>query len=193
MKREMMFEIHRILLQLKAHPLIVCLKWLLSSYILLSSSSAVSYTHLDVYKRQDALLDRSLVTTYSQKGITQDVTTHKKEPPLMEDLYKVFLGTETAEGAELAARLEKFIKGSASGIFNQQSNFDIKNKFTVFGVRDLEENLRPIAMYIILDFVWSRIRKDKRKRVLVVDEAWYLIKHKDSAADVYKRQVFREE
>lgn len=139
----------------------------------------------DLTPAQDALLDRSLVTTYSQKGITQDVSTHKKEPPLMEDLYKVFLGTETAEGAELAARLEKFIKGSASGIFNQQSNFDIKNKFTVFGVRDLEENLRPIAMYIILDFVWSRIRKDKRKRVLVVDEAWYLIKHKDSAAYLF--------
>ncbi len=134
---------------------------------------------------QDALLDRSLVTTYAQKGITQDPATHVKEPPLMEDLYKVLLGTETAEGAELAARLEKFIKGSASGIFNQQSNFDIKNKFTVFGVRDLEENLRPIAMYIILDFVWSRIRKDKRKRVLVVDEAWYLIKHKDSAAYLF--------
>ncbi len=139
----------------------------------------------DLTPSQDALLDRSLVTAYVQKGITQDVATHKKEPPLMEDLYKILLGTETAEGAELAARLEKFIKGSASGIFNQQSNFDLKNKFTVFGVRDLEENLRPIAMYIVLDYVWTRIRKDKRKRVLVIDEAWYLIKHKDSAAYLF--------
>lgn len=135
----------------------------------------------DLTPTQDAMLDRALVATYQQKGITQDMETHKKEPPLMEDLYKVLLGMETAEAAELAARLEKFIKGSASGIFNQQSNFDIKNSFTVFGVRDLEENLRPIAMYIILDYIWDRIRKDRKKRVLIVDEAWYLIKNKDSA------------
>ena len=139
----------------------------------------------DLTPSQDAMLDRALVSTYQQKGITQDPATHKNEPPLMEDLYKVLLGMETAEAAELAARLEKFIKGSASGIFNQQSNFDIKNSFTVFGVRDLEENLRPIAMYIILDYIWNRVRKEKKKRVLIVDEAWYLIKNKDSASYLY--------
>lgn len=130
---------------------------------------------------QDALLDRALVLAYKQKGITQDPQTYSKQPPLLEDLYKTLLGMETQEAADLAGRLEKFVKGSASGIFNQQSNFDIKNKFTVFGVRDLEEGLRPIAMYIILDYVWNRIRKDRRKRILIIDEAWYLIKHKDSA------------
>lgn len=135
----------------------------------------------DLTPSQDALLDRALVTTYKQKGITQDVETFKNEPPLLEDLYKVFLGFETPEAAELATRLEKFIKGSASGIFNSHSNFDIKNPFTVFGVRDLEENLRPVAMYIILDYVWNRIRKDKTRRILIVDEAWYLVKQKDSA------------
>src|SRR3989344_3030552 len=134
---------------------------------------------------QDALLDRMLVTTYKQKGITQDPKTHTGQPPLLEDLYKNLLGQETPEAEELGARLEKFIKGSAAGIFNQQSNFDIKNKFTVFGIRDLEENIRPIAMYIILDYVWGRIRKDIRKRILVIDEAWYLIKHKDSAQYLY--------
>lgn len=139
----------------------------------------------DLTPSQDAMLDRALTSTYQQKGITQDPETHKREPPLMEDLYKVLLGMETAEAAELAARLEKFIKGSASGIFNQQSNFDIKNNFTVFGVRDLEENLRPIAMYIILDYIWNRVRKDRKKRVLIVDEAWYLIKNKDSASYLY--------
>lgn len=130
-------------------------------------------------------MDRALVMTYKQKGITQDPETYKLEPPLLEDLYKVLLGMETPEAAELAGRLEKFIKGSAAGVFNQQSNFDLKNKFTVFGVRDLEENLRPIAMYIILDYVWNRIRREKRRRVLIVDEAWYLIKHKDSASYLY--------
>jgi len=131
---------------------------------------------------QDALLDKALVLTYKEKGITNDLETFKNEPPLLEDLYKVFIGMETAETKELADRLEKFVQGSASGIFNQKSNFDIKNPFTVFGVRDLEENLRPVAMYIVLDYIWNRVRIDKRKRVLVVDEAWYLIKQKDSGA-----------
>ncbi len=134
---------------------------------------------------QDALLDRSLVLTYQQKGITQDIETHKNEAPLLEDLYKVLLGMESAEAAELATRLEKFVKGSAAGIFNQKSNFDIKNKFTVFGVRDVEENLRPIAMYILLDYIWNRVRKTPKRRVLIVDEAWYLIKNKDSASYLF--------
>jgi len=92
---------------------------------------------------------------------------------------------ETPEARELADRLEKFVRGSASGIFNSHSNFDIKNPFTVFGIRDLEENLRPVAMYIVLDYIWNRVRRDKKKRVLIVDEAWYLIKNKDSGAFLY--------
>ncbi len=136
----------------------------------------------DLTPSQDALLDKALVLTYREKGITQDPETFKNEPPLLEDLYKIFLGMETAEAKEIADRLEKFVSGSAAGIFNQQSNFDIKNPFTVFGIRDLEENLRPVAMYIILDYVWNRVRKERKKRILVVDEAWYLIKQKDSGA-----------
>jgi type IV secretory pathway VirB4 component len=88
---------------------------------------------------------------------------------------------ETPEARELSDRLEKYVKGSAAGIFNQQSSFNIKNPFTVFGIRDLEENLRPVAMYIVLDFIWNRVRREKKNRVLIVDEAWYLIKNKDSA------------
>jgi len=136
----------------------------------------------DLTPSQDALLDKALVLTYQEKGITQDPETFRNQPPLLEDLYKVFLGMETPEAKELADRLEKFVRGSASGIFNAHSNFDIKNHLTVFGIRDLEENLRPVAMYIILDYVWNRVRKDRKKRILVVDEAWYLIKHKDSAS-----------
>ena len=136
----------------------------------------------DLTPSQDALLDRALVLTYREKGITQDPESFKNEPPLLEDLYKILIGMETPEAKELADRLEKFVKGSASGIFNQLSNFDIKNPFTVFGIRDLEENLRPVAMYIVLDYIWNRVRKDRKKRVLVVDEAWYLIKQKDSGA-----------
>ncbi len=136
----------------------------------------------DLTPAQDALLDRSLVLTYREKGITNDPETFKIEPPLLEDLYKILQGMESAEARELSDRLEKFVKGSAAGIFNHQSNFDIKNPFTVFGIRDLEENLRPVAMYITLDYIWNRVRRDRRKRVLIVDEAWYLIKNKDSGA-----------
>lgn len=136
----------------------------------------------DLTPSQDALLDRSLVLTYKEKGITQDPTTFGQEPPLLEDLYKVLIGMETPEAKELADRLEKFVSGSAAGIFNQRSNFDIKNSFTVFGIRDLEENLRPVAMYIVLDYIWNRVRRDPKRRILIVDEAWYLIKQKDSGA-----------
>jgi len=139
----------------------------------------------DLTPSQDALLDRALIAAYQQRGITQDTTTFTNQPPLLEDLYKIFLSMETPESKEMADRLEKFVKGSASGIFNAQSNFDIKNRLTVFGIRDLEENLRPVAMYIVLDYIWNRIRKTKKKRILIVDEAWYLIKNKDSGAYLY--------
>lgn len=136
----------------------------------------------DISPSQDALLDKALVMTYRNVGITQDPTTFKNTPPLLEDLYKVFIGMETQEAKEMANRLEKFVTGSAAGIFNQRSNFNIKNHFTVFGIRDLEENLRPVAMYIVLDYIWNSVRRNKKKRILIVDEAWYLIKQKESGA-----------
>ncbi|KKP81001.1 MAG: Type IV secretory pathway VirB4 component-like protein, partial [Candidatus Levybacteria bacterium GW2011_GWB1_35_5] len=134
---------------------------------------------------QDAILDRALVETYRQKGITTDPGTQKKQPPLMEDLYKVLLGMEDEKAKELALMLEKFIKGSLSGIFNQQSNFDISNPLTVFNIKALEDELRPIAMHIILDFVWTKVKKDLKKRLLILDEAWYMMRYEDSASFVY--------
>lgn len=139
----------------------------------------------DLDPGQDAILDRALVETYRQKGITADPTTQKKEPPLMEDLYKVLLGMEDQVSRDLALRLEKFIKGSMAGIFNEQSNFDIKNPLTVFSIKELEGDLRGIAMHIILDFVWTRVRKNLKKRLLIIDEAWYLMKYQDSASFVF--------
>jgi len=134
---------------------------------------------------QEAMLDRALIETYRIKGITTDPTTQKSEPPIAEDLYSVLLKTGDDISKELALRLEKFIKGSMSGIFNQQSNFDIKNPFTVFNVKALEEELRPIAMHIILDFIWTKVRKSLKKRVLILDEAWYMMRYEDSASFVY--------
>lgn len=132
--------------------------------------------------QEEATLDRSLVATYKAKGITPDPETQTKEPPLMEDLYKALIGMESDEGNSLAARLEKYIKGSFRGIFDQHTNFDIRNQLTVFSVRDMEDELRPVAMFLILDFIWTRIRKEKKRRSLVVDEAWYFMQHTDTAA-----------
>jgi type IV secretory pathway VirB4 component len=134
---------------------------------------------------EDAILDRALVLTYKQKGITPDPATQRNEPPLIEDLYKVLLGMEEESAKRLAERLEKFVKGSLAGIFNQKSNLNLTNPLTVFNVKELEAELRPIAMFIILDFIWTKIKRQVKKRVLVVDEAWYLMKHPDSATFLY--------
>lgn len=103
----------------------------------------------------------------------------------MEDLYKTLLGMEDPNAKELAFRLEKFIKGSVAGIFNQPSNFDITNPLTIFNIKNLEEELRPIAMHIILDFIWTKVKKTLKKRLLILDEAWYMMKYQDSASYVY--------
>ncbi len=130
---------------------------------------------------QEALLDRALVLTYKAKGITMDPDTQSKEPPLMEDLYKALIGMEVPDALDLAARIEKFVRGSFVGIFDKQTNINITNPFTVFSVKDLQDTLRPIAMFIILDFIWTRVKKDLKKRILIVDEAWHMMKYPDTA------------
>lgn len=140
-----------------------------------------------------AILDRALKQTYQQKGITDDPKTQLNPPsgpPLMEDLYKVLIGMEEGTAAELSARLERFIKGSLTGIFSSQSNIDLRNSFTVFSVRDLPDQLRPLAIHMILDFVWTKIRGKLKRRIMIVDEAWYLMRNPDSAyflVDMAKR------
>ncbi len=131
---------------------------------------------------EDALLDRALILTYKQKGITPDPATQTREPPLMEDLYKALTGMEDPTARGLADRIEKFVKGSLVGIFDRQTNVEIRNQLTVFSIRDLEDELRPIAMYLILDYIWTKIRRDAKRRILIVDEAWYMMKYPDSGA-----------
>jgi len=134
---------------------------------------------------EEAILDRALVQTYKMKGITPDPATQKNEPPLMEDLYKVLIGMEEPQATSLASRLEKFVKGSFVGIFDQRSTVNLENPFTVFSIKELEEALRPIAMFIILDYIWTKIKREMKKRILIVDEAWYLMKYPDSANFLY--------
>lgn len=130
---------------------------------------------------QEALLDRALVETYRSKGITQNPETQTRTPPLMEDLYKILVGMEIPDALDLAARIEKFVRGSFVGIFDKQTNIGIENPFTVFSVKELQDALRPIAMFVILDFIWTRVRKDLKPRLLVVDEAWHMMRYEDSA------------
>ncbi|OGE27696.1 hypothetical protein A3H18_02270 [Candidatus Daviesbacteria bacterium RIFCSPLOWO2_12_FULL_38_10] len=139
-----------------------------------------------------AMLDQALKQTYALKGITDNPKTQSGTagPPLMEDLYKVLTGMEEAPALELAVRLERFIKGSLAGIFSAQSNINISNSFTVFSVRDLPDQLRPLAMHMILDYVWTKVRSKLKKRIMIVDEAWYLMRNEDSAnflVDMAKR------
>lgn len=140
--------------------------------------------------QEAAILDRALKQTYLLKGITDDPKTQNLKPPLMEDLYKVLIGMEEANAQELSARLERFIKGSLAGIFSAHSNINIQNSFTVFSVRDLPDQLRPLAIHMILDFIWTKVRTKLKRRILIVDEAWYLMRYPDSAeflVDVAKR------
>ncbi|MDD4784998.1 MAG: ATP-binding protein [Candidatus Shapirobacteria bacterium] len=131
---------------------------------------------------EESIMDKAMMETYKMKGITPDPETQNKEPPLIEDLYKSLIGMEEEKAKSLAARLEKYIKGSFSGIFNQKTTVNLNNKFVVFGIKNLEEVLRPVAMQIILDYIWTVVKKTLKKRILVVDEAWYLMQHEDSAA-----------
>ena len=152
---------------------------------ILSLHSLMSVVMGELSPEEDSILDKALVLTYRNKGITPDPETQHNEPPVMEDLYKALIGMEEEIAQRLSARLEKFIKGSLAGIFNQQSNIDIKNPFTVFNVQNLESSLKPVAMFIILDFIWTTVKRSLKKRILVVDEAWYLMKQKQSADFLY--------
>jgi type IV secretory pathway VirB4 component len=129
---------------------------------------------------EDALIDRAITETYALKDITPDSDFSQIEPPLLSDFELVLSGMEGGES--LAQRLTKYTKGTWSGFINRPSNIDINKKFVVFSVRDMEDELKPIAMYIITHFIWGAIRKDLKKRLLVIDEAWWMMKSEDTAS-----------
>ncbi len=134
---------------------------------------------------EDAILDRAVILTYAEKGITPNPATHTKPPPLLEDLYKILRAMAEPQSQGMATRLEKYIQGSAAGVFNQHTTIDLRNNFTVFSIRDLSEELRPIAMYVMLDYIWTRIKKQRKKRLLIIDEAWWMMQYPDAAKFVF--------
>ena len=133
--------------------------------------------------QEETILDRAIVQTYASRDIFPETMAEGKTPPLMEDLESVLKSIEGGEN--LGAKLYKYTQGTYAGFLNQLSNVDINNRLIVFGIRDLEEELRPIAMYVVLNYIWTMIKNDLRKRIMVIDEGWWLLKHEESASFLF--------
>lgn len=129
---------------------------------------------------EDAIIDAAITETYALKDITADSDFRNVEPPLMSDFELVLSGMEGGES--LAQRLTKYTKGTWAGFINRPTNIDINKKFVVFSLRDMEDELKPIAMYIVMHYIWGAIRRDLKKRLLVIDEAWWMMKSDDTAS-----------
>lgn len=132
---------------------------------------------------EDSIVDRALLETYAKKDITANSDLSKIEPPIMQDFQDVLEGMEG--GANLALRLKKYTNGTFSGLFNSPTNVDMKNQLVVFSVRDLEDELRPMAIYTIVNYIWNVVRSELKKRILIIDEAWWLMQNEDSAKFIY--------
>lgn len=138
----------------------------------------------DVSSEEEALLDQAITETYASRDITPEKDFTGKQPPLLEDLEAVLQNIEG--GRDMANRLYRFTKGSYAGFANKHTNVDINNRLIVFSIRDLEEELRPIAMYIILNYIWGLVRAELKQRIMVIDEAWLMMRHEDSASFMYR-------
>lgn len=132
---------------------------------------------------EDSIIDRAISETYALKDITPEANFSAIEPPLMSDFELVLAGLEGGES--LVQRLTKYTKGTWSGFINRPSNLDINKKLVVFSLRDMEDELKPIAMYIVMHHIWGLVRKEIKKRLLVVDEAWWMMKSEDTASFLF--------
>ena len=132
---------------------------------------------------EDSIIDKAITETYASRDITPDNDFSNMPVPTLSDLELILASMEGGES--LVQRLMKFTKGTWAGFINQPTNVDINKKFVVFSVRDMEDELRPIAMYIITHYIWNAVRKNIRKRLLVVDEAWWMMKTPDTASFLF--------
>lgn len=132
---------------------------------------------------EDAIIDRAITETYALKDITPDSDFSQIEPPLMSDFELVLAGMQGSES--LVQRLTKYTKGTWAGFINRPTNVDMNKRFVVFSVRDMEDELKPLAMYLITHYIWNTVRKNLKKRLLVIDEAWWMMKSEDTASFLY--------
>jgi conjugal transfer ATP-binding protein TraC len=128
---------------------------------------------------ETSIMERAIMECYAKRDITADIDFSKMTPPTMSDLVEILNGI--VGGESLAQRLYRYTEGTFAGIFNRQTNINVFNEFIVFNIRDLQEELRPIAMYVLLKYVWNEIRSSLKKRILVCDEAWIMMQYEDSA------------
>ncbi len=133
--------------------------------------------------QEDSIMDRALLETYAKKDITAESDLSAIDPPIMQDLLDILEGMEGAEN--LALKLRKFTEGTFAGLFNSPTNVNMQNQLVVFSVRDLEDELRPMAIYNLINYIWNVVRSERKKRILVIDEAWWLMTHEDSAKFIY--------
>lgn len=132
---------------------------------------------------EDSIVDRALLETYAKKDITPDSDLSKIEAPIMSDFEQVLDGMEG--GSDLALRLRKYTEGTFSGLLNNPTNVEMDNQLVCFSTRDLEDELRPIAIYTIVNYIWNVVRSEMKKRILVIDEAWWMMQHEDSAKFIF--------
>ncbi len=132
---------------------------------------------------EDSLLDRALLECYAKKDIGPGADLAKVEMPQMSDLQELLEGMEG--GADLTERLKKYTQGTFAGLLDHETNIEVDNQLVVFSVRDLEDELRPMAIYTIVNFIWNVVRSELKKRILVIDEAWWLMQHEDSAKFIF--------
>ena len=132
---------------------------------------------------EDAIIDRAITETYALKDITGDTNFNGMEPPLLSDFENVLSGMEGAQS--LVTRLSKYTRGTWAGFLNRPTNVDINRQFIVFSVRDMEDELKPVAMYIVTHFIWNAVRQQLKKRLLIIDEAWWMMKSDDTASFLY--------
>jgi len=137
----------------------------------------------DLNHTEDSIVDRALLETYAKKDITPDADLSAVESPVMQDFEEVLEGIEG--GADLAMRLRKYTEGTFAGILNNPTNVKLDNQLVCFSVRDLEDELRPLAIYTIINYIWNIVRSELKKRILVIDEAWWLMQNEDSAKFIY--------
>ncbi|MAZ67266.1 conjugal transfer protein TraC [bacterium] len=132
---------------------------------------------------EDAIIDRAITETYALKDITADSDFANLEPPLLSDFELVLSGMEGSES--LVQRLSKYTHGTWSGFINRPTNVDMNKRFVVFSVRDMEDELKPVAMYLVTHHIWNMVRKELRKRLLIIDEAWWMMKSEDTASFLF--------
>ncbi len=136
----------------------------------------------NITPEEDTVLARAIYETYLVRDINQNTSIEdlpNKEMPLLTDFHEILKNMEGAE--DLAMRVEKYTQGVYKGFLNQPSNIILKNRLIVFNIRDLEDELRPIAMYLILKYIWNEVRFNVKKRLITVDEAWWMMQHEDGA------------